>query len=374
MIQFNSELIRFEYVKLKSVSVAMGGSLRILDQELSTPDKQMTARYQVPYAVARQYQQANTPSSYIVPVDACIAWYGDQIVNIEKRAAAIISHDHMGIDMTDLEGQDRWMSEAEFNFNRDVAPIVSNSDQWYTDGTFIYELPSDMNIAIHGADRLSEDGMFRSVTVNSIKFSHMSSRRLASDVDQRTLVACVHSNGQVILTPPIWKDVTSMRGQNISTEGSQYRFDAIDAQFNVNLEFALNAGKTIGSVFGYNHIAPLKLDELMIHLCTVNLPKVNKSVRATFGIGIPFLQAFAWVAGLSSKCESMADYTAMRGLLKQLCTKGIFVDSLLKKVFSTDHCTLPPTLDKQEILDQVRANEKFERDQRNLTTTVAALI
>ncbi len=361
MIPFNPELIRFEYVRLKSVSTALGGSLRILDQELSDrADEQITVRYEVPFAVARQYQKRNKPSSYLIPVDACIVWYGDQIVNIEKRSVAI-NHDRNGIDMTDLNGGNTWPADSEICFNKYVLLMVSKTDRWYTDGIYLYELPENISNVIRDATRLTNDGIFRGVSVQALKLADLQHKELIRNPATRSIVACVQSNGQVILTPPIWKNVLDVRKGNLTVDPKAPkcgRFDLIEENFSVNLEFALNAGKTIGSIFGYNHISPLNLDELMIHLRTVNLPKVPKFVRATFGISIPFLQAFAWVAGLTAKCETMSDFVKMRGLMKQLCTKGIFKTSLLQCVHKTSNTAPPLAINKEEALEMVATTYK----------------
>jgi hypothetical protein len=357
MIPFNKELIRFEYVKLKSVTAGGGGSLRIRDVEASKETETLiTVRYDVPYAVARQYQKLHKPASYLVPVDACIVWYGDQIIAIEKRKI-VVDHNSMGIDQTDLRGGNTWPADCEHNFNTRMLPLVMSSDRWFTDGIYAYELPDNLHTEIHNAERLTADGMFRGINVSALKFADMEHKQLIELPSTRSIVACVHSNGQVILTPPIWKNVSDVRKSGDSdlsnSDKKLGRFDLIEKNFNVNLEFALNAGKKVGAIFGYDQILPLKLDELMIHLCTVNLPKVPKSVRATFGISIPFLQAFAWVAGLTAKCESMSDFVKMRGLMKQLCTKGIFSSSLLKDVYKTENKEQPPALDKDQALEAV---------------------
>ena len=71
MIPYNNSLVRFEYIKLKSVSTALGGSARILDVEASkAQEKDVTIRYEVPFAVARQFQQENKPASFLIAKDA----------------------------------------------------------------------------------------------------------------------------------------------------------------------------------------------------------------------------------------------------------------------------------------------------------------
>ena len=353
MINFDINLVRFEYVKLKSVSTALGGSLRVVDEELSKDaEKDVTKRYVLPFAVARQYQQRNKArgSSYLVPIDACLVWFGDQIVMVERRTY---------IDHTDsnLVSGRKWISTSEMNFDKYVKPKTT-SDRWYTDGSFIYELPENILDVIKDAEYLTQDGLFRGVAVTAMKFADLDMGNLIQNPATRSIVACVPKNGQVILTPPIWKNVLNVRKDVESEQGCKKgRFDLIDDNFHVNLDFALNAGRIVGNVFGYDQIAPLKLDELMIHHKTVNLPKIPKSVRSTFGIGIPYLHAFAWIAGLLAKCDNMSDFMKMRGLLKQLCTKGIFNCSLIDNVFKDKEVGGTPTLvEKDDALSHVEDN------------------
>lgn len=335
MISFNPDLVRFEYVELKSVSTALGGSARVYDAEASEEQgKEVTVRYEVPFAVARQFQQVNKPASFLIPRDACLVWFGDQIVAIEARPEG--RHNNIA-----LPSGRKWIATAEHNFDKYIKPNAVG-DRWFTDGTFIYQLPANLESEIEYAEFLTADGMFRGLTVEAYKFADLSFTQLISERSTRSIVACVHSNGDVILTPPIWKNVLDIRKEN--NEDTTHRFDMINDNFHVNLEFALNAGRAIGEVFGYDHIGPLKLDELMIHLRTVNLPKVPKSTRQTFGISMPFIQAFAWVAGKTAKCTSMRDFTKMRALMKQLCTKGIFRSQMLNKIYADNATQCAPKL------------------------------
>lgn len=353
MISFDSSLIRFEYVKLKSVSTALGGSARILDEKASEEQgKEVTVRYEVPFAVARQFQKTHKPASFLFARDACIVWFGDQVVMIESRPDV----DRRVKDITTPSGRE-WIATSELNFDRYIRKEAVGDD-WFTDGTFVYKLPDDIGYEISNAEYLTSDGMFRGLTVHSFKFADLEQSQLLSEPATRSIVACVRSTGEVVLTPPIWKNVLDIRKNDDTTNKDDTptpRFDLIDQNFHVNLEFALNAGRTVGDVFGYDHIGPLKLDELMIHLRTVNLPKVPKSTRQTFGISMPFVQAFAWVAGLTAKCETMSEFSKMRALMKQLCTKGIFRSQMLNNIYKDGvQNVAPPMIDPQAALERVQ--------------------
>jgi hypothetical protein len=296
------------------------------------------------------------PASYLVAIDACVVWYGDQILYVESRNMNDV-HNHITLP----SGRD-WISRSEMNFDRYLKNLPG---EWYTDGSYLYQLPADLDHYLEHAEYLTNDGMFRGVLVESYKFANLEFSQLMEETATRSCVACV-SNNSVVMTPPIWKNILDIRkegGGEDNPENSVSRFDLINRKFSVNLEFGLNAGRTIGEVFGYDAISPLQLDELMIRLCTVNLPNVPKSVRATFDIGMPFLQAFAWVVGMTGKTTTMSDYTKMRSLLKQLCTKGIFTTKSIDDVYATPKAAQqgsPKMLDPKDALASVSSMKNDE--------------
>ena len=342
MIKFNPDLVRFEYCLIKSVTTALGGSVRLYDAEESKRlGKSVTARYEVPFAVARQFKEAHKHTDYLVPVLGCLVWYGDQIVMID-RGPHHLNHEN-------LFGENKWTSSLETTYNKHGRAVCAmKPDTWFTDGTYVYQVPDDLEMAINMGENLTNDRMMRGVTVSAWKFADLNHPSLISNPGTRTLVAIV-TGDTVILTPPIWKNVLDIRKNDQNEEGVvDGRFDMLDKHFQVNLDFAISAGRAVGDVFGFDHIGPLQLDELMIALCTVNLPSVQKSKRSTTPIGLTFIHAFAWVAGLIAKCGNMSDYTKMRAVLKMLATKGIFKRDLLENSMKSG--VKPQLMDKNTAL------------------------
>lgn len=342
MIKFNPDLVRFEYCLLKSVTTALGGSVRLYDAaESARLGKTVTDRYEVPFAVARQFKETHKNIDFLVPVLGCLVWYGDQIVMIDRGPQ------HLGHE--NLFGENKWTSDLETTYNKCARMVCANKpDTWFTDGTYVYQVPEDLEYAIKTGETLTNDGMMRGIEVVAWKFSDLHIDALIRNPGSRTLVAIV-SNDSAMLTPPIWKNVLDIR-KNVKTEEGETdgRFDMLDKRFQVNLDFAINAGRAVGEVFGFEHIGPLQLDELMIALRTVNLPSVQKSRRSTTPIGLTFIHAFAWIAGMIARCDNMSDYTKMRAVLKMLATKGIFKRDLLEK--SLKMSTPPVIVDKNAAL------------------------
>jgi hypothetical protein len=330
MIPFDREQFTVQYVKLKSVSTALSGSMKIVNEEASQSSGYLvTDRIRIPFALARAFKKSNAVSNFMAARDAAVVWYGNQVVMLELRPS---------FSTTTTDGEDRWVSKCERNITNCVLPMMDDGRDWYTDGVYIYSLP-EMQQALDSATNLTMDGKFKGINVSCIKFMHLMDINLIDTTHTRSIVAVISENNHVVLTPPIWKNIYDNRSSSMTSievdnelSAEKGRFDSIAELYDVNLEFALNAGRTVGAIFGNEHIQPIRLPELMISLGTVNLPKVPKSIRETFGVGLPFLHAFAWIAGLMAKCDSMENYMAMRGLMKHLMQKGMYKSAILKKV------------------------------------------
>jgi len=108
-------------------------------------------------------------------------------------------------------------------------------------------------------------------------------------------------------------------------------FDKIDRMLSVNLNFALRASKVLIENFGYDAIEPLRLDDLMVSLKTVNLPNIDQSIKNTHDIGLKFTHAMAWLIGLGAREQTLESMTALRGMLRYLTARGIVHKTALSK-------------------------------------------
>lgn len=337
MFKFNPNLLRVQYIYLKNVTAALGGAARIVDPE---GKDSRGIRISVPFAVARAFIKRYKTGTFYVPIQACIVWYGDKVVNIEKRSSYVIDND--------IE----WKSACEHTINRFLIPLVTGgteaeNDRWYTDGISVYRIPEDAYEENH--EPLTTTLQFRAVSVLSVKFSNLEVSRLIETPATTSCVQFTTKQGKVVLSPPIWNNVMDIR-KTIDAGTGSYRFDVMDQSLAVNLEFVLSAARTIGEHFGFEHVIPLQLDVLMINLNTVNLPNLHKSVRETYSVNMDFTVAFAWLLGFCESAKTLDQYVAVRSVIKMLCTKGTFDQSSSKAL---TQCVAPDMITEDEALENV---------------------
>ena len=76
----------------------------------------------------------------------------------------------------------------------------------------------------------------------------------------------------------------------------------------------------------------------MVNLKTVNLPKIDQSIKNTHEIGLKFTHAMAWLIGLGAREMTLQSSTALRSMLRYITTRGIVHKHALAKdsVFRKD--------------------------------------
>lgn len=339
MIAFDPSKIVTKHMYVKTVSGALGGTLTVLDEKRSkAAGKEVFTKIKIAHQLTRHWSKKHRGmNKYLKPVLTAVTFYENHIVCLERHPLG-----NLGKETTEgLFGEVKWVSDSEANIKDRLSPLMLDGN-WYIDGTYIYHVDkADLN----GAERLSADGKFRQVSVKAIKLAKLGD---IPDVEERVCLAFYPKNGDMSLTPPIWKTLTnigqrqlSARGAHLSerdvdtddiddgvtyigTEAQRTQFDQIDQMLCVNLGFALKAGRELSQVFGYDSIEPIGLDDLMIQLRTVNLPNVANEVKQTFDIGLSFTIAIAWLIGLTRRTESLDSYITLRSLLKYLTTKGVY--------------------------------------------------
>lgn len=348
MIEFDRSKLVVDFVQLKTITTALGGSMSIIDQEKSTPDEEVTTRFEVPMAVARAFIASTKFTKYLKPVWCAILRYGDHIVAMER-------HPLVALGTLEIEGPfgvKPWVPHIQHQLNDVVDPLVNIDRRWYFDGRYLYALGSDAtDDVIRDAEFLSADGHFRKVIVDSVDLM-MTSRIEPVQVTERNSLAVVTSTGEYTITPPIWKSLSGvgqhqMKGNvgdevfdddDDSTEYMmEFPFDDVEQQMRVNLNFALKAGREIGQLFGYERVEPLQLSRLMIELHTVNLPNISKDVKKTYDCGLSFKHAMSWVAGMLRHTDTLDTALVIRSLLSYLSKKGIFRNN----AFHMDSIYLP---------------------------------
>lgn len=315
MFKFEIEKLKVINVHAVSITTALGGSITFVDKEATEREgERVTRRLEIPFAVARAFIKTNKHSRFLVPIEVAVTYYDNMVVCIEKKLPNGI-----------VDDDGNWMSTSDYVLRRIIPKLTSEGD-WYTDGVNIYSVPDDWKQS-EDREPLTSNGRFYAVTVKGVRFQDMSVIKLMENPATRSCVAFKSNNG-VVLSPAIWKNVMDIRGHRVQKQteeqNKQRRFDALNQFMFVNLEFVLSAGKKLGELFGYEHIAFLELDRHMINLNTVNLPKVPKAIRSTYDTQLQFITCLAWLFGYMTRSETLEQYCAIRGLIKTLCNKGLF--------------------------------------------------
>lgn len=334
MIPFDINLLYVKHAYVKSCTMALGGSITVVDEDNSTPENQVFKKVNIPFAVARLFIGKYKTRQYLKPVLCALTHYDGHVVAVERKR----NFEEDNSDEVDgLFGIQRWLSDSERNIDKYIKPLLRQRTHWYTDGMFLYTMtPED----IAKAEPLTSDGRFRAVFVESVKLSHIHDGTLLSP-SFRTALQYVTSTGESAITPPIWKSLFSVGHSQMAMRsiectngpGRMYHFDRLDVTFDVNVNFAMKAGRDLANLFGVDAIEPLQLDRLMVELNTVNIPSVDKYVKATTSIGLPFSHALAWLIGLTSRVNTLDKLMVLRSLLKYLTQKGVY----RKRAFEEQH-------------------------------------
>lgn len=358
MVIFDLGGISIRKVLLKSCTTALGGSVTVVDEDRTEKaGKEIFTKLDVPMALVRTFQSRHKMSRYLKPVPTTLVYYQNNVIAMERHPLGTLGE---MVSETYDGRMVEWQSECERNLREFVGPMIVNGGrQWFIDGKFIYSFPKDLIDCVVEGEFLSADGKFRAIDVDVIKLADLDDRTKIAP-NTRTCLAFVSSTGEFAVTPPIWKNVSNVGASATKKIGGDddneknektFQFDVIDQYLNVNLNFALKAGKEIGELLGYEAIEPLQLPKLMIQLSTVNLPNVPNAVKSTYDVGMSFTHAIAWLIGISTRVDTLEAQMAVRSLLKYLTTKGIFRASL----FTPEHI-----FKKGSRLDDVKMKTKEE--------------
>lgn len=361
MNKFDPNEIRIEIHDLKSCTLALGGSARVVDHEKSSGRKEVYKRIPVPSVVARKFKGDHKRTKYIKPIVTAFIYYGDTVIALERHPLGAlgerVSHGLRG-------DKKEWTPMSAINIREIVKPVAEDDSlEWYFDGRYMFAFDDvDMRNISNAGRSLTSDGRFRAVECTAISL-HALADRNKLDPTTRTCLAYVSKDGRFAMSPPIWKDVSSVGKAKVYRSGYEdnqgnvvekdLEFDRVDDFCAVNLSFALRAAADLSEHFGFEAIEPLNIPQLMIKLNTVNLPKVPQEVKATIDCGMRFTHALAWLLGYARRAETMEQYSVIRGLLQHLTSKGIYFRSAFsgENIFHDGHdVNTIPLLSKQEAI------------------------
>lgn len=327
LLAFDPSKVRFQNVKIKRVSAALGGSINILDEaHFDKTGKEKFNKIDIPLSLARMFKVKYKITQFMVPHEGVIMWYDDKVVTIEKAIEnARIQKSFDGVDR-------KWVSNTEHHYGQMFDKHFKNPlTDWFFDGLYIYNFHNqDLKGLVKRSAHLDEHGAFRSVEVQAIHLTYLNFKPAAEET--RSCVAAVISDDVFSISAPIWKQFNKKSRAVKTTDDDDVdgktslisAFKGIDSQVAVNLNFALNAAKLLAEQFGYESIQPLQLPTMMVQLKTVNLPRLPKEVKSTTDIGLKFTHGLSWLLGLQYNAKTPEQYHTVRQMIKYLMTKGYF--------------------------------------------------
>lgn len=298
MIKYDHSKLTIEYSMVKSITTALGGSMRVRVEENEYE------RVEIPFAVARRFKARHKTTKYITDVYCAVVKYDGRVVAVERA-------------------RDNNQSKDDFQcvsrIHSVVGPLVAEND-FLTDGTMIYRYKQDSEPTTLSAN-------FETVECVGIMFADLTNDGHV-DVTDRTAVR-FQCGGKTVTTPPIWKNILDVGQTKLLNDSELNHFDHLNDSVAVNLSFVLYAGQTVTEHYTMEEIECLRLPELMVALNTVNLPSVSPSIKAVYDTKMGFTNTMSWLMGLLDRAVTFEQFEACSALMKYLTSKGIFRKNII---------------------------------------------
>lgn len=352
---YESAKLTVRRVKIKSVTTALGGALRILDESEGAKPNTYT-RYTLHASAARAFVK-NNPGEFAIPVPGAILMYGDSVVAVELAPK----------DLTragDQEGLDQWNPNVVQNAKL-LNDEIEKEGSWYFDGTYVFRFrySDDVPGAWASAPLLAKSGEFRGVEMLTYAVYNMAATRPYIGV--RFGLAYSPNDGETIaVSPPIWAALGSLQNGD-DESGSLSNFDTARDTLAVNLNFTLAAGDAISELFGYRAVEPLRLPRLMIRYSTINLGSLPKEVKAVSECFMGYGETCAWLMGFLYRSQTFEQMWGVRRLLAYLTKRGTYHKGRTKfsNLFVEGHedGKLPSLYSYEELVDFVHSDEYTKR-------------
>lgn len=312
--KFELEKIQFKRVKIKSLN-PLHGYFHYIDEEAT--DKERTIKQECPAVVLRQFKKIYKLTNFTIPQECCLLMYDNAVIAIEK--ATINERYTEGLD-----GTPKLWNVGMMNAFKNI--LVEIDDSWFIDGSYLYSFNNE-------EIKLTDDNKFTALPVTAYALNYLGFNAEILK-ETRHCLKFTSGTGSSVITPPIWKSLTAISKSKTDNEEltALSKFDKMDEQVLVNLQFAISSGIALTKQFGYLVIEPLQLPKIMAQLKTINLQSLTSEVKQTFDIGMTFTQTCAWLMGLSRNANTFQDMLVLRKLLRYLTTNGNYSRAKLKQV------------------------------------------
>jgi hypothetical protein len=318
---FDPSKVRFEKIKIKRVTTALGGSVSVLDEKhFNETGKEKFIKINIPLSLARMFKVKYKVTQFMVPHEGVLMYYDNYVITLEKSAEN--NRFVEGIEGTKIE----WTPQTVSHYRSIESRFLTND--WYFDGLYVYRFQGGIQYALDNSTMLDKEGLFRGVKVQGYHLTYLNFKEPV--IEDRSCVAIVLDKDNYSISAPIWKTLDTKAKMTNDDDSDDEKtslissFDGVDRHVAVNINFALKAAKELSDQFGYDSIQPLQLPKLMVQLKTVNLPRLPKEVKSTTDIGLKFTHGLAWLLGLQLRTTDLDQFVVIRQLTKYLLTKGFY--------------------------------------------------
>lgn len=343
MIKFDKSKFEIRVIQFIAVSSAMGGAFRQVVDGHET-------RHEIPFAVARKLTKR----------------YGQRLIEAIPMFAVIYDGEYICLDSY-LVFDKSTEELADTPFISDLRNSIEelSDDSWCFDGRFVFKMH---NIAPHQQPFLTQDGMIRSWPATCIDLQGIRGDAATEDedevtdvVDDRDCVAVYSKTGQVFVSPPVWSSLENVRRYAKEQGKVYYQMDELDKNYRLTLDFILSTAKVIGYNFGYAHIVPLRIPNLMVSLNTVNLAKIDPQSRKRIDAGFSVTQAILYLVGYIEKTQDLNIYKQIKQLLKHTVGRwSVSVQDQYDNMELVDLFQDIELIDHNQLLDAVKTDEVLE--------------
>lgn len=350
LFPYNPDNFTIKRVLIKSVTSAVGGGIRIVDDR---PDAKRngTIRYDLHSSAARAFLKDH-PGEYAIPVNGAILMYGESAIAVEM---APINYIRGESDIAEWEPQ---LVRHLAQLNKE---IESSGVTWYFDGTYVFRFryADSESAAWETAMLLNRAGDFRACEMLRYTLSTLSNNVSYINIGFG-LMYSPDEGDTISVSPPIWASVGALNSGG-DDEGGLTTFEGVNQKIGVNLNFALNAGVTISKLFGVKHIEPLALPRLMLQYKSINLGALPKEVKAVNPCFMGFAETCAWLMGFMHKANEFEQMWELRRLLAYLMKRGNYMIDRTKNVYLEGmSCDVVPDIVPLEVLQRNVKSGEYE--------------
>ena len=159
MIKFDPKKLRVETFWVKSLTTALGGAIRVVDEEESSDTHEVYHRLPVPLAVVRKFKTRHKTMKYIRPCLIAVCYYEDRVIALERHPAGCMG---ARVEKNKRGVFDTWVPAIVKNLEEKIQPLLETGGrQWFFDGRYMFSFEEDIKTSVRKVEFRTKDGRFR---------------------------------------------------------------------------------------------------------------------------------------------------------------------------------------------------------------------